>query len=137
MWRINALVVLALFSCPIPSRAEDKKEARSQADEAAYLTEKSGKREYYGWVSEEVMVSYDGKTEKGKLRMVFRAEKGKPGGELRLMIDKKESVALPSPRPHFELVETDGKRHLKIYQSRGPGGDELEYTIDGGKLTVR
>ncbi len=29
------------------------------------------------------------------------------------------------------------KKELRISQSRGPAADELEYTIDGGKLTLK
>jgi hypothetical protein len=133
MRRINTILVLALISCPI-SFAEDKKEPRSLADEAAYLAEKSGKN---GWVSGEVTVSMDGgrKGAKGKLLMRFEADEGKPTGCLLLGIDYTFGSRAPGRRVQFELVERDGKRSIRIID--GSETSALEYALDADKLTVK
>ena len=62
------------------------------ADDAAYLTEKSGAN---GCVSQEETISMkDGKQEsKGKqLAMAFKAQKGKPDGGVSLQIDHDNGV---------------------------------------------
>src|SRR5262249_2647189 len=117
MRRINAILVLALLSCPVSSFAEDKKEPRSLAAEAAYLAEKGGKN---GWGSEERTVSTGGgrKAAKGTLLMRFEADEGKPTGCLRLGIDYTCGNQDAGRRVQFELAEKDGKRSIRIIDGK-------------------
>jgi hypothetical protein len=134
MRRINTMVALALILGPMASFAEDKPAPRSLAEEAAYLSEKSGK---LGWVSEEVTVSMDGgrKGAKGKLLMRFQADKGKPAGGLLLGVDYTYGSTAVGKPVKFELVEKDGKRSIRIID--GTETKTLEYSVDADKLTVK
>jgi hypothetical protein len=136
MSRIIKLVALALIAFPGSSSAQDKKEPRSLADEAAYLAEKSRSS---GWQSGEVTVTMDEGKKKstGKLSMLFEPEKDKPSGSVRLIITHR--VLFGGSRvasdAKFELVEKDGKRSLKLIQ--GKKTTTLEYTIEAGELKIK
>jgi hypothetical protein len=86
----------------------------------------------------------DGKdTAKGKLRIQFTADKGKPTGRLRLFVEFGTSAA-GSTRKSFELVEKNGKRYVKIMKpNHDPRHDSasevigtVEYSIKSGDLTL-
>jgi hypothetical protein len=135
MRRINATLVLALLFCPVASVAQDKKETRSLAADAAYLAEKGGK---HGWLSEKVAVSFMGGEEspEWRVRMDFGADKGKPSGKVVLALLADDMVAMNADfivtKVPFELVEKDGKRFIKI-ERRGL----LEYEIKSDGFTVK
>jgi hypothetical protein len=143
MRRINAILVLALTSCPLTSFAEGKKEPPTLAAEAAALAEKSGKN---GWASDEVTVSMDDgkKKAKGKLLMKFSADKDKPTGGVALIVDHGTSAVAKGPLK-FELVEKDGKRSIKFLEAKpGPKEDPdpkvlatLEYSLKSDELTIK
>ncbi|HVS38618.1 MAG TPA: hypothetical protein VMS17_23885 [Gemmataceae bacterium] len=134
MRRISPILVLALACCPMLSFADDKKETRSLTDEAAYLAANNGKD---GWASDEVEVSRNDGSQKAKviLRMVFKTDKDKPTGELRLGMALPNGADVLGVGPTFELVEKDGKRSIRI--SFGNSTNVVDYTLDGDKLTVK
>jgi|SRR5579884_2768109 len=142
MRRTNALAVLALLSLALAGSAEDKKETSSLTADAAALSEKSGSN---GWVSDEVTVSMDDgqKKARGKLLIHFTADKGKPSGGLRLVID--HGTVKVGTAGRFELVEKDGKQYVKVFSGVGGPKDKtepeasatLEYTLKGDTLTVK
>lgn len=125
-------VVLGLLLA-IPLRAGDA--ARSLADEASYLSAKSGK---CGWVSDEVSYTKDsGKVKlKGQLGIQFEADKGKPSGKLVTgIVDK--GVLLESVSGTFELVEEGGKRSIKIKMDAQKSEIPLDYSLNKDVMTVK
>jgi uncharacterized protein (TIGR03067 family) len=143
MCRFIALAALVLTALSIPTFAEDRKEPapRSLADDAALLTEKSGKGfpDAYGWRSGAVTLTTrreGGETKaKGRLMMQISVPRGKVSGSVALVADlghvKSASDSRPDGKPTFELSEKDGKRFMTL-----PGG-MLEYTLRGDELTVQ
>ena len=140
----SALLLLVLITGPVSSFAEDKKEDRTLAADAAVLADKSGKG---GWTSDVVTVTREASKARGKLQMRFTADKDKSGGSLTLSIDHGTS-AVAGVGNRFELTEKDGKRSLKILQAgeAPPKGDPkavpkvvatLEYTLKGDELTLQ
>lgn len=137
MRRLIYLSVLSLLAVPFLSAAQDKKEpTRSLVDEAAYLTEKSGKA---GWVAEEVALARDGGKEKhtGQLSIAFKARKGEPLGlvTLRWRASKMNGAV---GNMGFDLVEKDGKRFVHVKDATGREIVlKLEYSIDKDVLTIK
>lgn len=138
MGRFINFVAVALLALPVLSLAQDKKEPtpRSLADEAGYLTEKSGKA---GWVAEDVALTRDGGKEKhtGQLSIAFKARKGEPAGlvTLRWRASKMNGAVGDMG---FDLVEKDGKRFIHVKDAAGREVVlKLEYTIDKDVLTIK
>ncbi len=136
-WLIH-LLPLTLIALPALSVAQDRKEPgpRSLVDEAAYLTEKSGKS---GWVSEEVLLTRDEGKEKakGQLAITFAATKGRPSGlvTLRWRLGKMNGAV---GGVGFELVEKGGKRFIKINDASGRQPVlVLEYSLAADVLTIQ
>jgi hypothetical protein len=125
-----------LIAAPILSAAQDKKEpARSLTDEAAYLTEKSGK---VSWTAEEVALTRDGKEKHtGQLSIAFKARKGEPAGlvTLRWRASKMNGAVGDMG---FELIEKDGKRFIHVKDAMGKEVVlKLEYSINKDVLTIK
>ena len=133
MFRIASVLIAALIVLPADLRADDKKEtaSRSLAEEVAYLAEKSGST---GWQSDEIMLTMGGKQFKGRLTLVFTAEKGKATGTIRWGADA-AGFKVASPVERFELVEMDGKRTIRI----GPEkfARFIQYSLAADELTIK
>ena len=137
MNRLFNLVALALIAAPVLSPAQDMKEPapRSLTDEAAYLTEKSGKA---SWTAEEVALTRDGKEKHtGQLSIAFRARKGELAGlvTLRWRASKMNGAVGDMG---FELIEKDGRRFIHVKDATGKEVVlKLEYSINKDVLTIK
>lgn len=132
------LTALSLIAFPALSVAQEKKEPspRPLADEAAYLTAKSGKA---GWVSEEVTLTRDGGKEKfkGQLSIAFRAKKGMPTGLVTLSWRSGKMNGIVG-NVGFELAEKEGKRFINVKDFTGRQVVlTLEYSLASDVLTVK
>jgi hypothetical protein len=135
-WLISSLCLIALAPLSI---AEDKKDPapRSLTEEAAYLTDKSGKS---GWISAEVtLTAADGKrTVKAQLTIAFFAAKQKPSGPVMLGW-KSDTIGVGRlGGQDFELVEKEGKRSIKV-KNRFSGKEffSLDYSVASDILTLK
>jgi hypothetical protein len=126
MRRINSLVILALICCFSSSVAQDKKEPRSLAADAAFLAEKGGKN---GWGSKNVELKFLGdKKSPGRVLMQFKADKDKLSGKVRLALHYDDmAIALIAITHPFELIEKDGKRFVKLGRH---GPLEIQFKAD-------
>jgi hypothetical protein len=119
------------------SAATKESGPRSLADEAAYLTAKSGKS---GWVSEEVILIRDGGKVKAKahLTMTFAAAKGEASGPVMFGWRSQDIGNGMAGGEDFELVEKDGKRSIKIKNRFSRKVlFVLDYSSTSDKLTVK
>jgi hypothetical protein len=132
---IIIVAAIALLSLPTRSFAGEKKQApaRSLADDAAYLTEKSGKD---GWASDHLWLTLEGGKVKfkGQLTIAFFADKGNAKGGLLIGVKNTDSGSA-GQGSFFELVEEKGKRSIQIRQ--GGKTFTLEYSIDKDALTLQ
>ncbi len=143
MRAIHAILVLTVISTPNWCFAGDKKEPRSLAEDAAFLTDKGGKK---GWVADGLEVTTpNGKEGLARLEMHLTAEKAKPAGKLKLVSAVSTTPNLShSEDLRFELVEKDGKRYIKIMNPLGSKDPQLwadlgtlEYSLKGTDLTLK
>ena len=137
MRRLTYLSALSLLAVPFLSAAQDKEApARTLADEAAYLTEKSGKA---GWVAADVALTRDGGKQKhtGQLSIAFKARKGTAAGLVTLRWRSGKMNGAVGDMG-FELVEKDGKRLINVKDAAGIGvALSLEYTVERDVLTIK
>jgi hypothetical protein len=133
---MSKVAVIALLILPGLSFAGEKKQApaRSLAEDAAFLTEKSGKA---GWASDDLLLTRDdGKVKfKGRLTIIFYADKDKASGGLLVGVDVGTGITKDDSR--FELVEKEGKRSIQIRQNPKAKALTLQYSIDGDTLTLK
>lgn len=135
---LTMAMLLGLSAVLLGQTAQEPKKGstRSLANDAAYLTAKSGKA---GWVAEEVALARDGGKEKvmGQLSIVFKARKGEPAGlvTLRWRANKMNGTVGDM---NFDLIEKDGKRFIHIKDATGKEVVlRLEYAIDRDLLTIK
>ena len=131
------VAVIALLSLPAGAIAGEKKQApaRSLADDAAFLTEKSGK---LGWTTDDIWLTSDqGKVKfTGQLLIAFVAEKDKAKGGLSISLKTARGNVGETGLATFELVEEKGKRSVLL--RRAPKEQyTLEYSIDGDALQIK
>lgn len=99
------------------------------------------------WQSTEVVVTQGREASKGKLVLVFKADNGKPTGDVWFGVERDESMVRTARLNVFELVERDGKQFIEVYKMKDPGGTKpgrekgpwmtLAYSIKGGDLVIK